>query len=193
MATSVQTEDPVGTAPGEAAAGGYSESTSADRENRNGSSDAGIVESSKQAASKAKDAARAMDEAKEQATSRADPQREAVAAGLHVVSRAFRSMGDDLKSREQGGLAGYAAEIRQAMSGQMERAANYLRGRDIHQLVTDAEDFARRSPAVFIGTSFLLGLAVSRFLKSSRRASVPVARQWRNSSREETTSAGYEL
>jgi hypothetical protein len=70
-------------------------------------------------------------------------------------------------------VAQYAAEIGHAASGQMERAATYLQGRDMHQLVKDAEEFARRSPGIFLGTTFLLGLAASRFLRSSRRESVP--------------------
>jgi hypothetical protein len=57
----------------------------------------------------------------------------------------------------------------------VERVANYLRERDFHQLVNDAEDFARRSPAVFLGSAFVLGLAASRFLKSSRPAPDPFA------------------
>jgi hypothetical protein len=178
MAISVRTEDPNGFAPGEQFAGEYSKTNSADTENRDSSLETGNLDSSKQAATKAKDAAaRVIDEAKEQATSRIDQQRQAVATGFQAISRAFRSMGDNLHSQEQGPVAQYAADIGHTVSGQMERADTYLQGRDVHQLVSDAEDFARRTPAIFLGTSFVLGLAASRFQKSSRRASVPVSQR----------------
>jgi len=99
---------------------------------------------------------------------RADQQRQTAASGFEAVAHAFRSMGDDLRSREQGPVAEYAAQLGHTIGGQVERLANYLRERDVHQLVNDAEDFARRSPAVFLGSAFALGLAASRFLKSSR-------------------------
>lgn len=131
----------------------------------------GVVDSAKQAASQAKEAAsHVIDQAKDQATSRVDQQRQTIASGLQAVAHAFHSMGDRLSHQEQGPVAQYAAEMGQAMGGQVERLANYLNGRDMHQLVTDVEDFARRSPAVFLGSAFVLGLAASRFLKSSRPA-----------------------
>lgn len=134
-------------------------------------SESGIVDTAKQAASQAKDAAsHVIDQAKDRATSRMDEQRQTAASGFQAVAQAFRSMGDDLRNRDQGLVAGYAAEIGQAMGGQVERLGKYLQQRDVRQLVTDAEDFARRSPAVFLGSAFVLGLAASRFLKSSRPA-----------------------
>jgi hypothetical protein len=38
-------------------------------------------------------------------------------------------------------------------------------------MVRDAERFARRNPAAFIGGAFVLGLALARFLKSSGEGS----------------------
>jgi hypothetical protein len=128
-----------------------------------------VVDSAKQAASQAKEAAgNVIDKAKDQATSRVDQQRQTAASGVQAVAHAFRSMGDDLRNRQEGPVAEYAAEMGHAIGGQAERLANYLRQRDIRQIVSDAEDFARRSPAVFLGSAFVLGLAASRFLKSSR-------------------------
>ncbi len=145
--------------------------TQSNAETSGAASGSGIVDTAKQAAGQAKDAAsHAIDQAKEQATSRMDEQRQTAASGFQAVAQAFRTMGDDLRNRDQGPVAGYAAEIGQAMGGQVERLAKYLQQRDVRQLVTDAEDFARRSPAVFLGSAFVLGLAASRFLKSSRPA-----------------------
>ncbi len=169
MARKTRTEDPAGTAPSEGSENNGS-SAQSDPETQGSSPGAGIADSAKQAASQAKEAAgRVIDQAKDQATSRAEERRESVATGFQAVADAFRSMGNDL--RQKGPVAEYAAEVGNAMGGQVERLANYLRGRDVHQLVTDAEDFARRSPAIFLGSAFVLGLAASRFLKSSRPAS----------------------
>lgn len=129
----------------------------------------GVVDSAKQAASQAKEAAsHVMDQAKDQATSRVDQQRQTLASSLQSVAHAFQSMGERLRHQEPGPVGQYAAEMGQAMGGQVERLAQYLQGREVHQLVTDVEGFARRSPATFLGGAFVLGLAASRFLKSSR-------------------------
>ena len=124
-----------------------------------------MIDSAKQAG------AHVLDQAKDQATSHADQQRQTLASGVQAVAHAFHSMGEDLRSKEQGPIAKYAAEMGQAIGGQVEQLANYLRDRDVRQLISDTEDFARRSPAVFLGSAFALGLAASRFLKSSRPAS----------------------
>lgn len=57
-----------------------------------------------------------------------------------------------------------------AAGGQVERLARYLHDRDVRQVVSDVEDLARRSPGMFLGGAFVIGLAASRFLKSSRPA-----------------------
>ena len=135
-----------------------------------------VVDSAKKAATQAKEAAgNVIDKAKDQAASRADQQRQTAASGVQAVAQAFRSMGDDLRNRQEGPVAEYAAEIGHAIGGQAERLADYLRQRDVRHLVSDAENFARRSPAVFLGSAFVLGLAASRFLKSSRPMPDPLA------------------
>ena len=134
-------------------------------------SSTGVVDSAKQAVSQAKEATtQVIDQAKGQATSRVDEQRQTVASGFQAVAQAFRNMGDDLGKGEQGPVVQYAAHIGQTLGGQVERLANYLKESDTSKLVTDVEQFARRSPAVFLGSAFVLGLAASRFLKSSRPA-----------------------
>ncbi len=53
---------------------------------------------------------------------------------------------------------------------QVERLSSYLLDHDIQSLVRDAETFARRRPALFLGGTFLAGFALARFLKSSAPA-----------------------
>jgi hypothetical protein len=102
-----------------------------------------------------------------------DQQRQTLASGLGAVAQAFNSMGNRLRGQDEGPIAQYAAEMGQAMGGQVDRLAKYLQGRNLQELVTDVESFARRSPAVFLGSAFVLGLAASRFMKSSRPAPDP--------------------
>ena len=128
----------------------------------------GLADSAKQAGSQAKEAAaRAFSQAKDEATSRADQGRQTLASGISAVAQAFSSMSEDLKKKEQGPIAEYTAEFGQALGGQVEKLASYLNGRDIKQMIGDTEDFARRSPAAFLGTAFVLVIAASRFFKSS--------------------------
>jgi hypothetical protein len=116
-----------------------------------------------------------VDQVKEQATSQADQQRQSVASGFEAVAHAFRGLGDGLRNQDQGPVAQYAAEVGDSVAGQVERFANYLRGRDVRQIVNDTEDLARRSPVMFLGGAFVLGFAASRFLKSSRPTRDPFA------------------
>jgi hypothetical protein len=53
-------------------------------------------------------------------------------------------------------------------ANQLERVSNQLRDKDVGELMQDAQQFARRRPAVFIGSAFAIGLLGARFLKSSR-------------------------
>lgn len=52
-------------------------------------------------------------------------------------------------------------------AGQVDRVSLYLRERDLEGMVEDVEDFARRRPELFLGGTFLAGLLLARFLKSS--------------------------
>jgi hypothetical protein len=49
----------------------------------------------------------------------------------------------------------------------LERFSGYLSEREVGDLVYEAEDYARRHSAYFVGGAFLLGLLGARFLKSS--------------------------
>ena len=111
-----------------------------------------------------------VEQVQQQATTRLDRQKETAAVGLKSVADAVRQTGQSLREQEQGGIAQYAAEYGERAAEQIERFTDYLRERDVNQLVAEVEDFARRQPALFIGGAFLLGFAGSRFLKSSSPA-----------------------
>jgi hypothetical protein len=59
-----------------------------------------------------------------------------------------------------------ARYIRQA-AGQIETVANAIRMRDVGELVSEVQQFARRQPTLFFGGAMILGFAALRFFKSS--------------------------
>ena len=102
---------------------------------------------------------------------RADQQRDNAASGLASVAGAVRRMGEGLRGQDQGAIADYTAQYGDKLANRIERTSDYLRGHDVGQIVTEVENFARRRPGMFLGGAFLLGLAATRFLKSSRQSS----------------------
>jgi hypothetical protein len=102
-------------------------------------------------------------DARDAATERLESRKNRAADTLSGVARSLRSSGEQLEG-DQHGAGEY---IRQA-ADQVERLAGYLQHRDVSDMLDQAEDFARRQPALFVGSAFALGLVGARFLKSSR-------------------------
>ena len=67
---------------------------------------------------------------------------------------------------DEQGNAMVADYIHRAADG-LERFSDAVRNRDVSSLMGEAEDFARRQPAVFIGAGVAVGFLLARFLKSS--------------------------
>ena len=67
---------------------------------------------------------------------------------------------------DEHGNAMMADYIHRAADG-LERFSDAVRNRDVSSLMGEAEDFARRQPAVFIGGGVAVGFLLARFLKSS--------------------------
>jgi len=94
-------------------------------------------------------------------------QKARAADGLGSVADALRQSGETLRSKDP------QTPLTQYISGaadQVERLSGYLRSNSVNDMVTGLEQFARRQPALFIGTAFMLGLLGARFLKSSGRS-----------------------
>lgn len=118
------------------------------------------------------------DQVAEQAATRLADQKATAGEGIATVAQAIRKTGDHLRDQEQGGVAQYVDRAAE----QLEQFAGYLGRRDLRELVRDAEQFARREPALFLGGAFTLGLFAARFLKSSGQASQPATNDWRGQS-----------
>jgi hypothetical protein len=85
--------------------------------------------------------------------------------GLDALASAVRQTSSQLRQERHDGVAQY---IDRAADG-IERFSGTLKSKDATELLQDAQRFARRQPALFIGGSFALGLLAARFLKSSPR------------------------
>jgi hypothetical protein len=78
------------------------------------------------------------------------------ASDLRAVGQILREQGKDGPAKLADQLAQYA-----------EKAGGYLRDKDSHALLRDAEDFGRRQPWAIAAGGVALGFAASRFLKAS--------------------------
>ncbi len=104
-------------------------------------------------------------EVRDRAHSMANEQKDRAAGKLHDVSEALRSASDACKERQDDRMGHYAA----VAADKVDEFSTTLRERDVNALVEKVEDFARRRPEVFLGTAFIGGLAMARFLRSSAR------------------------
>ena len=107
-----------------------------------------------------------VNQAKERAQSGLSEQRTVVTQRIRRVGEALKATGDDLRA-EDAMLADYLGQA----SAKVESVASYVGALSPSHLASDIQRFARERPAWFFGGTFLVGLAVGRFLKSSSAAS----------------------
>jgi hypothetical protein len=104
--------------------------------------------------------------AKEQVAARVETGKEHVADRIGSVAGALRAAGEPLADMGPlPDLAGVAAD-------KIESIAEYVQSRTIGDLLQEATAFARREPAIFLGSAFGLGVLAGRFLKSSPRREI---------------------
>jgi len=123
-----------------------------------------------------------VDQTRSQLQSQLNTQKHTAADSIRTVAQAIRQTGDQLRGQEQAVVADYAGRLAEVV----EDVSGYLRERSVEDLAGDVERFARRSPAVFLGTAFGLGFLAARFLKSSGSqagdgSAYGGSRQWRGS------------
>ncbi|MDQ4128585.1 MAG: hypothetical protein M3151_11660 [Actinomycetota bacterium] len=106
----------------------------------------------------------------EQIRSRLDDQKHQAAQRVVPVQTALRETAQQLRKQGQGSVAGYA----DGAAERVERFSGYLRETDVDEMVDEARSFARRRPALFLGSAATLGFLTARFLKSSEREGVSV-------------------
>ena len=106
-----------------------------------------------------------VDRVKEQAASQLSSQKDRATDGLGTVASAVRQTTQSLREQKHDTVAGYVEQA----ADQIERLSERLKNKDVTELLDDAQQLARRQPALFVGGAFALGLVGARFLKSSSR------------------------
>jgi hypothetical protein len=104
-----------------------------------------------------------VDDAKQRAQAVAGEQKNLAAERLTGFASALRHASSDLDEQGQSVVSGF---VRRAADG-LEHFSGAMRRNDVDDLVGSIEDFARRQPAVFIGSAVLAGFGIARFMKSS--------------------------
>lgn len=124
-----------------------------------------LAQTARETASKVKSAtsnaaARAKEEVEKVAT---DKKREAADRFQHYSS----AIHDSAKSMEE--KDPNIAWVSHRAADKLQGMADYMRNKNFSELRHDAEDWARRHPALFFGGMFLAGLIVGNVVKASRR------------------------
>ena len=86
-----------------------------------------------------------------------------VATQLGSISDALDDLTGQLRQQQQTGIADYPATAAHQLRGISEQ----LEQADLNQLLTSAQDMARRRPALFLGAAFAMGIVGARLMKSS--------------------------
>ena len=106
-----------------------------------------------------------VDRATEQAKPRLEDQKERATETLRSAAHALRQTSQQLREQDQGNVA----QVADWSAGRIERLSDYLRGRDVDDLLDEVENFARRQPLLFMTSAFGLGLLTARALRGSGR------------------------
>jgi hypothetical protein len=104
-----------------------------------------------------------VDQVRTQVMSQLESQKERATGGLTSVAQALRQTGQHLREQDQAAISDYAeraAEAVEQFSGSMSRYS-------VGEIFGEIESFAHRQPALFLGSTFVLGFLATRFLKSS--------------------------
>ncbi|HMR63632.1 MAG TPA: hypothetical protein PKE64_06415 [Anaerolineae bacterium] len=109
----------------------------------------------------------AKDHVQNQAKEAAEARKSQAASEINAVAQALRTSGEEMERQDHPGVANYTNQ----MAERLERVSSYIEERNVDQLLSEAADFARRRPEVFLGGAFVLGVALGRFLSSQGQAS----------------------
>lgn len=134
------------------------------------------VEMAKETASNLLDQAKstagdAYDAVSEKAGSVIEEQKLELMMGLSGVADTVRRVSGALsESDPQLGATKYAAQYTETAAQKLEGVAQYFEETEVRAMVRDAESYARRNPAIFLGGAFIVGVLAARFFKSSPAA-----------------------
>jgi hypothetical protein len=105
-----------------------------------------------------------VEKVKDGAVSQLSTQKDRATDGIGSVAQAVRQSTQQLRDQKHDTIAQYVDQA----AAQLERFSKTLKEKNVNELLDDAQRFARRNPALFVGGAFALGLLSARFFKSSR-------------------------
>ena len=106
----------------------------------------------------------------EKASDKIDAQTTSLSEGLTEIADGIRNTGTQMnEGSSENVIAAAAADYSSTAANAINDVADYFRRKDPRDMLHDAEDLARRNPAVFFAAAFGLGILAARFLKSSPR------------------------
>lgn len=103
------------------------------------------------------------DHLKQRVAGMADDRRLQAADRADSITRALQGAADSLRESGETQLSSWVSQA----AGQVERVVGYMHGKPADGMLHDFEDLARRNPALFLGGTYLAGMAVGRFLRAS--------------------------
>jgi len=106
-------------------------------------------------------AGQAQQKAKSQLTDRKDQ----VADGMDSIAYALRQTSQQLEGQDASMVGNYVTKAADTISN----ISHQVREKDVDQLLHEVEGFARREPAIALGSAFAIGVIAARFLKSSNQ------------------------
>lgn len=129
---------------------------------------ADVKEQAAKQASKARDTVKqeirdVRDDVERKTADRVNRQKHQVADRMDAIVHALDSAQTSLRDDDQSQLAGFVGDL----GRQVERSTGYLRNNDFHGMVRDMEQLARGNTALFLGSTFVAGVAMGRFLRAS--------------------------
>lgn len=104
-----------------------------------------------------------MDRMRDRANAQLSTQKDRATDGIGSVAKAVRRSTQELREGHHETVAEYVERA----ADQLELLSTRLKNKDMGELIRDAQSLAKRQPAIFIGTAFMLGLVGARFMKSS--------------------------
>jgi hypothetical protein len=110
-------------------------------------------------------ASQARQTANQQAESRFSTGKTRATQTIGSVAQTLHSSSQQLRDSQQAGIGKWADQA----ANKLEEVSRYLENASLNDVATRVESFARREPAMFIGSAVALGFLGARFLKSSQR------------------------
>lgn len=95
---------------------------------------------------------------------------------MDSVAAALRKTSEELEGQDTGPVGGYVNKAANFLSD----ISHHVRQNDVDQLLHQVEGFARREPAIALGSAFAIGVIAARFLKSSNQRRSSAVGQYDN-------------